>query len=121
MMACVVAWFCECGSIVRMSFCAAHFSVTALAGPPISARIAAKSRMFSSPLFERQGLFGERGEIARAQWNHLVVEIVVGIVQQAAAGGAALSEKDIGARPRLQEVGEVLVAHGRLVLGDHVF
>src|SRR5882672_11339453 len=28
----VVAWFCECVSIVRMSFCAAHFSVTAWAG-----------------------------------------------------------------------------------------
>src|SRR5689334_25075837 len=41
----VVAWFCECGSIVRMSFCAAHLSVTACAGAPIATAIESSIRI----------------------------------------------------------------------------
>src|SRR5207237_8862127 len=119
MMECVVAWFCECGSIVRMSFCAAQRSVTAWTGAAISARMSTKDRM-QSPLFERQALFHQRREIAGAQRNHLVIEVVVRIVQEAAPWGAALPEEHVGAGTFLQHVGEVLAAHGRLVLGDDV-
>src|SRR5256885_7129260 len=119
MMACVVAWFCECGSMVRMSFCAAHFSVTAWSGAAASASMRSQMRMFP-PLFERQGLLGERGEIPGAERNYLVVEIIIRVVQQTAAGGAALAEEHVGTGALLQKVGEILAAHGRLMLGYDV-
>src|SRR6184192_508816 len=111
-MACVVAWFCECGSIVRMSFCAAQRSVTAAcAGPSASARMKSSVRIIPPPgLLERQAFLHQRGEIAGTERNHLVVEIVIRIVQQATATGAALAEESIGAWTLLQEIGEVLAA-----------
>src|SRR5438874_13233206 len=118
-MAMVVAWFCECGSSVRMSFCAAQRSVTAWAGAATSANMSSKVRIVS-PLFERKRFLDQRREVAGAERNHLVVEIVVGIVQQAAAGGAAQAEEHVGAGALLQHEREVLPAHGRLVLGDDV-
>src|SRR5436190_1466730 len=118
-MECVVAWFCECGSSVRMSFCAAQRSVTAWAGAAAGARLSS-SVLTAVPLFERQGFFHQRSEIAGAERNNLVVEVIVRVMQQAAAGGAALPEKHVGSRARLQHVGEVLAAHGRLVLSDDV-
>src|SRR5262245_42147625 len=51
MMPLVVAWFCECGSVVRMSFCAAHLRVTACAGSAARAAAAASA--------------------ARARWNRM--------------------------------------------------
>src|SRR5438477_12962652 len=111
MMAWVVAWFCECGSIVRMSFCAAQRSSTwACAGPAASASRNTRKTgtdpiafiVSSSLLLERQALLHQRGEIAGAQRNYLVVEIVVRIVQEAAAGSAALAEEGVGARALLQ-------------------
>src|SRR2546425_5828139 len=102
-----------------MSFCAAHRSVTAWTGAATSANRSSKVRIVS-PLFERQGFLDQRREVAGAERNHLVVEIVVRIVQQAAAGSAALAEEHVSARPLLQHEREVLTAHGRLVLGDDV-
>src|SRR4051812_47584434 len=99
-MACVVAWFCECGSSVRMSFCAAQRRFAASADPAMSVRMSNRYRTVPPlPLFERQGLFHQRREVARAERDHLVVEIVVRVVQQAAAGGAALAEEYIRAGP----------------------
>src|SRR4051812_46221200 len=126
MMACVVAWFCECGSSVRMSFCAAQRSVTAWACAATSARMKANSLMvYSSRLLERKRFLDQRREIPGAERNHRIVEIVVRIVQHAADQvpglGAALPEKHVGPRPLLQHVREILAAHGGLVLGDDVF
>src|ERR1041384_6898341 len=117
MMACVVAWFCECGSIVRMSFWAAPRSSTwACAGPAASASSSNSVRIIASPpgLLERQTFLHQRGEIAGAQRNHLVGEIVIRIVQHAArcAGDviAALAEESVRAWALLQEIGEILAA-----------
>src|SRR5690349_18864390 len=118
-MACVVAWFCECGSSVRMSFCAAHFNVTAWAGATTSASTSSSVLIFP-PLFERQCFFDQRGKVARAERNHLVVEIVIRVVQQASPRRTALAEEHIGARPRLKHVGEVLASHGGFVIRDDV-
>src|SRR6266403_4032949 len=127
MRAWVVAWFCECGSIVRMSFCAAQRSSTCACAAPATSASASISVLIissSSVLLERQALLHQRGEIAGAQWNHLVVEIVIRIVQHAPARPRdvtrALPEEGVGAGPLLQEVGKVLAAHRRLVLRDDV-
>src|SRR5579859_7251087 len=72
------------------------------------------------PLLEWKRFLDERREVAGAERNHLVVEIVVRIVQQAAALHSALAQEHVGAGAFLQHVREVLAAHGRLVLGDDV-
>jgi len=51
--------------------------------------------------------FHERGEVARAEWNHVVVEIEARVVQEAAAGPAALAEKQGG--PRIDEEPDALL------------
>src|SRR5213080_4411869 len=127
MTACVVAWFCECGSIVRMSFCAAQRSSTCACAEPAASASSKSSVRIIPPrpgLLERQAFLHQRGEIAGAQWNHLIVEIVIRIVQHAPAGPRdmtrALPEEGVGPGPLLQQVGEVLATHGRLVLRDDV-
>ena len=46
--------------------------------------------------FLRQHLFGEPSPIARTQWQHGVVEIVMRVVQYSSALGAAIANPDIG-------------------------
>src|SRR5262245_25472806 len=105
----VVVWFCECGSKVRMSFCAAQRRLTAWAGRARTSSAAARS-FFMVSLFQWHRLFRQGREIARAQRDDFVVEIELRVVQEAVARPAALAEPDVGAGPRLQHVGEVLAA-----------
>src|SRR3954469_11161445 len=120
-MECVVAWFWECGSSVRMSFCAAHFSVTAFVEILKTTNAAKRSFLTQSPWsFCGKRILHQRGEIAGAQRNHLVVEIVAGVVQKAVVRTAALAEEYIRARPLEQHVGKILAAHHRRVVGDDV-
>src|SRR5690349_14846193 len=71
-------------------------------------------------LLKWQSFFYQRGEVARAQRDHLVVEVELRVVQEAAAGSAALAEPDVGAGALREHVGEVLAAHRRRRIGDHV-
>src|SRR5512134_3057186 len=100
-----------------MSFCAAHLRFTPWASPAHASSVANTSFFMSLLLssFDRQGFFHQRGKVAGAQRDHLIVEIVLGIVQKTTARRAALAEEDIGAGPGLQHVGEVLPTHGGLV------
>src|SRR5689334_22983956 len=98
----------------------------ACAGPAASASSKSSVRIIPPPpgLLERQTFLHQRGEIAGAERNHLVVEIVIRIVQHAAGASRdvtpTLPEEGVCAGALLQEVGEVLAAHRRLVLGDDV-
>src|SRR5262245_46409136 len=108
-----------------MSFCAAHFRLAAWADENAVAQASASKSFFMVPplsLFNRERFLDQRGEIAGAERNHFIVEIVVWIVQETGSrltpGSAPLAEKHVGPGPRLQHVGEVFAAHCRLVLGD---
>src|SRR5437868_12338591 len=100
-MPCVVAWFCECGSSVRMSFCAAQRKVTACTGRATRTESRTSSRFMKPPLLDRKGFLDQRRQIAGAERDHVVVEIVVWIVQEAATHfpviAAALAKPDVGA------------------------
>src|SRR5258708_21062373 len=105
-----------------MSFCAAHRRLapwTANATSSSEARmilfIGSSSRQ---NLFDGQALFHQRGEIAGAQRDHFVVEVVVGIVQETAVRAAALAQEYIRPRPLDRHVREILASHHRRMGGD---
>src|ERR1039457_3128463 len=126
MMAWVGEWFCECGSSVSMSFCTAHLSVAAWPGTAsvastattAAANMRANVMMISSfSLLYRKRFLDQRRKIAGAERNHVVVEIVVRIVQEAVKRTTALAEPGVGTGARLQHIRKVLAAHRRLPVG----